>query len=455
MIAHRFSGEGHRLAWWPVAAIVAIALAGAPSKSLAQSIEARGLVTLIGQVFGPRGLTVDSLAALPDGSNHFAHFNSDFQTNFRRFNIALASQLSALPLPSPASGFTYRFDSETGTFVRSTQSFGPILAERAETIGRGKMLLGSNLQVFSFDSLDGVDLQHVPAVFTHDDAYLGGGRTDVVVTDNAIKLSVSQVTGVVTYGLTDRLDLSFAIPVVTTRLAVASTAVIHRFGTMRREAAHFFADSSAPGGIGDLREFAASGWSTGMGDVLVRTKQTVLRRGHNGFAAGAEVRIPSGDEYDLLGSGAWGAKPFMALSFGTGRVSPHVNVAYQWNGESVLAGDASRRIADDLPDRLQVTAGFDAGINQRVSVAVDVLAERVLGSPQLVITQFTASGDLGTAVFQNIGFNDRNYVICNGAAGMKFAFRDGLLANFNVRFSAGGDGLADRVTPLVGIEYVF
>lgn len=441
--------------WLLVATIAAIAFAGAPSESSAQSMDARGLVTLVGQVFGPRGLTVDSDAALPDGSTHFAHFNNDFQTNFRRFNIALASQLSALPIPSPASGFTYRFDPETGTFVRSTQSFGPILAERAETIGRGKMLLGSNLQAFTFDSLDGVDLQHVPAVFTHDDAQLGGGRTDVVVTDNAIKLTVTQYTGVVTYGLTDRLDLSFAIPVVTTRLAVASTAVIHRFGTTRRDAAHFFSDSSAPDGIGDIREFSASGWATGMGDVLVRTKQTVLRRGHSGFAAGAEVRIPSGDEYNLLGSGAWGAKPFLVLSYASSRVSPHVNVAYQWNGTSVLAGDASRRIADDLPDRLQVTAGFDAGINERVSVAVDLLTERVLGSPQLEITQFTARGEMGTAVFQNIGFSDRSYLICNGAAGMKFAFRDGLLANFNLRFSAGGDGLADRVTPLIGIEYVF
>jgi hypothetical protein len=30
-----------------------------------------------------------------------------------------------------------------------------------------------------------------------------------------------------------------------------------------------------------------------------------------------------------------------------------------------------------------------------------------------------------------------------------------LLANFNVRFKVGGDGLADRVTPLLGIEYTF
>ena len=433
-----------------------IALALVPHAAHAQvSSETRGLVTLIQQTFGLRGLIVDSQAALPDGSTHSAHFNSAFQTNFRRLNIALASQLSALPLPSPASGFTYRFDASTGTFIRTTQSFGPILAERAETIGRGKTLLGYNLQAFSFDSLDGVDLRHVPAVFTHDDAHLGGGRTDVVVTDNALRLSVRQYTGIVTIGVTDRLDVSFAVPIVNTSLSVASMATIHRFGTLREEAVHFFSDPSARDGIGDLREFSASGSATGVGDVLMRTKYTVIRRGQSAFATGAELRVPSGDEYDLLGSGAWGVKPFAVLSFAYKRLSPHLNVAYQWNGASVLAGDASRGVGDDLPDRLVLALGFDAGINDRLTVAVDVLSDRVLSSPQLEIIPFTATGVLGSAVLQDLTFNTRSYLINSGAVGMKFAVRGGLLANFNLRFAIGGQGLADSVTPLVGIEYAF
>lgn len=202
------------------------------------------------------------------------------------------------------------------------------LIELQETIGRGKTLFGYNVQTFSFDSLDGVNLRHVPAVFTHDDAHLGGGRTDVVVTENALKLSVSQFTGLVTYGITDRLDVSVAIPVVHTRLAVSSEAVIHRFGTTRDGAAHLFSDPTRPGGIGDHREFAASGTATGIGDVLLRAKGTVVRRGQNGFAAGADVRFPSGNEDDLLGSGAWGVKPFLVASFSYKRVSPHVNLGY-------------------------------------------------------------------------------------------------------------------------------
>jgi hypothetical protein len=433
-----------------------LALAAAPPAARAQtSSNARGLVMLIQQTFGPRGLTVDSEASLPDGSTHSAHFNSAFQTNFRRFNIALASQLTALPLPSPASGFTYRFDADTGTFIRSTQSFGPILAERAETLGRGKTLLGYNLQAYSFDSLDGVDLRHVPAVFTHDDAQLGGGRSDVVVTDNALRLGVRQYTGLVTFGVTDRLDICFAIPIVNTSLAVASMAEIRRFGTLRGEAVHFFSDSSSRDGIGDLREFSASGSATGVGDVLMRTKHTVIRRGQTAFATGAELRVPSGDEYDLLGSGAWGVKPFVVLSFAYKRLSPHLNVAYQWNGSSVLAGDASRGVVDDLPDRLMLAAGFDAGINDRITVAIDFLTDRVLNSPHLEIVPFTAQGDLGSAVLHDIMFNSRSYLISSGAVGMKFAMREGLLANFNLRFAVGGEGLADAVTPLVGIEYAF
>ena len=136
------------------------------------------LALLIPHLFGPDGLSVDSQARLPDGSTHSAHFNSAFQAEFNQFNIALASQLAAVPLPTPASGFTYTFDSSLGVFQRSTQSFGPILTERADTIGRRKFTFGFTYQHFGFDSIEGLGLQDVPAVFTHDEATgAAGGRT--------------------------------------------------------------------------------------------------------------------------------------------------------------------------------------------------------------------------------------------------------------------------------------
>ena len=117
-------------------------------RAQAQEAQTPGkLATLFEDVFGPTGLVVNSQAVLPDGTTHSAHFNSAFQSNFTQFNVALVSQLTALPLPSPASGFTYAFDPGTGTFRRTTRSFGPILSDRAETIGRGRLSVGFNYQV--------------------------------------------------------------------------------------------------------------------------------------------------------------------------------------------------------------------------------------------------------------------------------------------------------------------
>jgi hypothetical protein len=217
---------------------------------------------------------------------------------------------------------------------------------------------------------------------------------------------------------------------------------------------HFFADPTT-GNVGDHREFTASGAATGIGDVLLRAKGTVMRRGPNAIAIGSELRVPSGNEDDLLGSGAWGVKPFLVVSLGYKRLSPHVNLAYQWNGQSVLAGEVSTQESGNLPDRLLLAIGFDTGINDRLSLAVDFLADRVIDSPHLELASFRATGDLGSAVFQDITFRSTSYLITNGSAGLKFALREGLLANFNVRFSLGGEGLTDRATPLIGIEYTF
>ncbi len=168
------------------------------------------LSTLFEDIYGPNGLVLNSDDVQLDGTNHAAHFNSAFQSEFRLVNVALTSQLATVPLPSPASGFTYNFDPATGTFMRSTRSFGPILAERGETIGRGKIAFGYSYQFFSYDALDGVRLASIPAVFTHDNPQAGGGRADVVATANTVEATVNRFTGALTYGLSDRVDISLA-----------------------------------------------------------------------------------------------------------------------------------------------------------------------------------------------------------------------------------------------------
>src|SRR6266566_4707386 len=119
---------------------LAVCVAGTAATASAQqpyklTAPVRHLATLFTDLYGPNGLIVDSEATLPGEQPHSAHFNNDFQSNFGKFGTAMVSQFVTVPLPSPASGFTYQFDPSVGVFQRTTQSFGPLLTERAETVG--------------------------------------------------------------------------------------------------------------------------------------------------------------------------------------------------------------------------------------------------------------------------------------------------------------------------------
>ena len=413
------------------------------------------LATLFEDVYGPNGLVLNSDDVQLDGSNHAAHFNSAFQSDFRLVNIALTSQLTAVPLPSPASGFTYKFDQATGTFVRSTTSFGPILADRAETIGRGRLAFGFTQQFFSFDHLDGVGLTNVPAVFRHDRFEAGGGRTDVVSTNNTIQASVSQFTGALTYGVTDRVDVSLAVPVVRTRLSLLSNANIHRIGTGSNLQIHYFRDDLAIGGYGSSHQFFVEGSAAGLGDLLVRTKATLMREGTRAMAAGLDLRLPTGDEQNLLGAGAAGVRPFAAFSTTIGRFGPHANLAYQWNGRSVLAGDVRNHIEADLPDQFQYALGSDLNVNNRFSIVVDLLGQRLMNSPRLSTYTLQATGVAGSVDLPDIRFATDSFWTADGAVGFKANVATRVLVSFNLRFTLGNSGLTDRIAPLLGVEWAF
>src|SRR5262245_49049193 len=262
-----------------VCLLVLLAVMGFGSPAWAQqpynlAAPVKHLSTIFTDLFGPNGLVVDSEATLPGELPHTAHFSSDFQSNFSQFGTALVDQFVSVPLPSPASGFTFEFDPALGVFHRTTQSFGPILAERADTIGARRVALGSTYQHFGFDTIEGIDLHAVPAVFTHDNAQLLGGRQDVVTTVTSIESEVSQFTTFLTLGVTDRFDLSLAVPFVSNDLKVVSEATIQRLGTTN-PLTHFYRQDN--GDVGNRRLFTAIGHSAGLGDLTVRMKGTVAR----------------------------------------------------------------------------------------------------------------------------------------------------------------------------------
>lgn len=272
-----------------------------------------------------------------------------------------------------------------------------------------------------------------------------------MTTLNSIDARVGQATAFFTYGLLGNVDLSVAIPLVSVEMDVTSDASVQRVGTAATPATHFFRD--AAGGFGGSRQYAGSGSASGIGDVIVRLKSTVVKSGQTAVALGIDSRVPTGDEEDLLGSGAPGVKPFLAVSFSNKNFAPHLNLAYQWNGDSVLAGNILTGEKGDMPDQVLYAAGLDVGLTEKVTLAFDVLGRYVIDSPRLRSTVFRTI-DVGST-FPNIHFETGSFSVVDGAVGLKINLGGKLLADFNALFNLNNAGLRDTFTPLIGIEYTF
>jgi hypothetical protein len=429
------------------ARLVAVVLAAAALPAAGQQKLAYMLPTL----YGPDGLFVDSEARLPTGETHSAHFNSSFQLSFAPFNTALATQLASVPLPTPASGFTYTYDAALGVFQRTTDSYGPILTDRAETLGKNRASFGFSFQRFGFDRIEGLSLDAIPVVFTHDNPVAGTGRDDLVTTQNSVGAQMSQVTTSFSYGVTDRLDVSLAVPWVTVDLTATSFATVRRIGSVN-PAVHFFYIPTGDN-YGEQETFHREGNAAGIGDVLLRLKLEAVKKKSLGVALGIEGRLPTGDEEDMLGSGAPGVKPFVVLSSARKRFSPHMKLAYQWNGDSLLAGNILAGQKGDLADQALLDAGVDISFGKKLTVAADFLGRRVIDGDRMQADTFTALD--GRSQFPTVRFYKGSYNIMDGSVGLKANPGGNLLVVLNVLFKLNDTGLRDRVTPLFGLEYSF
>ena len=61
-----------------------------------------------------------------------------------------------------------------GVPVSTSTSAGPIFAERAQTLGRGRVLGGISRTSFGFATLRGVDMNNIQLTFTHENVDFAG-----------------------------------------------------------------------------------------------------------------------------------------------------------------------------------------------------------------------------------------------------------------------------------------
>lgn len=425
-----------------------------------------------------------TLAPPASGRSHVAHFNSLDSPQFlalRQFNEELANQLSSFPLASSAGGFTYRFDPALG-FTRATASFGPIYADRADTIGRGKFNLGFNYSHFDFDRINDMSLRDgdVKLVFQH----VGVGtyvQGDVITARLSLKIKTDIAAVVMTYGVSDRFDVGAAIPLVRVDLSAKTDATIQRLATGPSDnpaTIHRFSGERSSATFQDI------GSATGVGDIVLRGKFRLVRGSGGGLALAADVRLPTGEERDLLGTGATQARASLIGSLHLGNFSPHVNGGYTWSTKPPDDRTADEKNPPDggtplprrtIPHEVSYTAGFDWAVHPRVTVVVDVLGRTFLKT-QIVRVEdqtFTAvTGDSKGGACQCLpeGQNPPQTVTAHfarltstagdsktllGSIGFKINPFANLLVTLNGLFSLKREGLQTRIAPLLGIDYSF
>jgi hypothetical protein len=454
---------------------------------------------------------------LPGGATHTAHF-SPIEANelnnpvvgiVQGFNTQMATQFSTFPLGSSSGGMTYVFDETVGTFRRGSSSFGPSFAERALTIGRRKLSAGFNYQRTSYDTFEGQGLDDGSIKFylRHQDCCTfnllpeapfsefflqpNGTRLTVPFEGDIIEASLSleatthTTAGFASYGVTDRWDIGLAVPFVRVNLDARVQAQIVRLVTCSTPRVvpvpapvtcapdvHTF-DSRNPNATQTVQH---SGQASGLGDLVLRTKYQFLRASGGGLAAAVDVRLPTGDENELLGAGGAQAKFMLVASTERGRVGQHVNVGYT-AAEGEVAGTLAGLTSTPLPDEINYSGGIEFVANPRLTVMGDIVGRTLRGAGRLelesktfeytdparfpapTVPEIVALGilSLPTSSVSLDELNPRpgNLTLLLGTGGVKFNPGGNLLVSASVLFPLTDAGLRSRLTTVLGIDYAF
>lgn len=329
---------------------------------------------------------------------------------------ALLVNLTSAPLATSSSGFLYRLNPQLGTVERATESFGAFFVERALTPGPGRASFGLSATTAGFDALNGQNLRDGTFV-----TVANRFRDEAAPFDTeslTLRIRSSTVTLFGSVGVTDRLEIGAAAPFV--RVALEGERLnVYRGST--------------------LLQASATGTASGIADVAVRAKYTLVAHQKGGVAAATEVRLPTGDENNLLGTGATSYRFIGIGSLEQGIFALHGNASYLRGGispEWSAAGAASLAVSP------RVTVSGEA-LTRHVSALHDI---SLAGAPHPSIAGVdTLRLTAGTSAV----------TLATGVAGLKWNVAGTLVVGGHVSIALAKRGLTAPLTPTFGLEYAF
>jgi hypothetical protein len=353
---------------------------------------------------------------------------------------AMALEVGTAPFGSSSGGFTFTFEPSIGTFQRRAATFGPAFSERALTIGKGRLSGGFNFLYRSYDRMDELALDRFNVVT------LQGGTVPVASTTFDLQARTQTLAGFADYGVLSNLDVGVLVPYV--RISV--TGASHLQGPSADELKRVLINASAAG-LGDIAIFAKYRfWNR-------RLEPAASGEVQGGLAAEVTVRIPSGNDDDLIGLGVTRTLVALIGSTTAGRLSPHVNVGYEiWSRGVDIRRDFQESSTVTAKDQAQYSGGLEYDLHPKLSLMVDVLGRYQRGAGGVGYQPYVFTENIG-----HVAGAEALVAVPSGvntvllAPGAKWnVFRTALLT-MNLLVPMTHTGLRTRVTPVVGIDWTF
>lgn len=327
---------------------------------------------------------------------------------------ALLDNLATLPVSSSSAAFVYRLNPELGTAERATDSFGPFFVERAITAGRHQASVALTFQQLRFTSLDGHNLRDGSFITTANQFADEPAPFDVDALTLNIDASVATLYANV--GVTDRMEVGVAAPLVALRIDGT------RINTYRGRT---------------FTQATAAATAVGLADVVLRTKYTIASEGASGVAAAVDVRLPTGNEANLLGAGTTSVRLAGIGSVESGAMSAHVN-------GGVTVGGLAREYSYSGALALAATG--------RVTVSGELLG-RFVDTPGGIVPVSSPNPALAGVNTIRLAPSVSHLNLLSVVPGVKWNLSTTWVLLANVMVPLTNAGLTSPITPFVGLDY--
>lgn len=392
-----------------------------------------------------------------------------------QFSTQIADQFNYYPVGSTVAAFTYKFDPNLNIFERSTDGLGPLLSERGQTTGKGKLNIAFGYSWIDYDEFQGQHLNNynltsggapvITVLPTPNNTITGPTPPPIIIDGVRFPQTPPSVTfnsgllllskgpvhfvipscatppckasgGFPASGTPGSYTLAASIPNVTldTSIETSAYALFVNYGVTDKFDIGIVVPYLATWLKGDVqatglfnpstgRSFSVqtngSAQSSGIGDLVLRAKMNFFEGEYGALASRLDFYIPTGDADNFQGFGHPAGGASLIYSAALGILSPHASVGFLW------------RFDAQQFNAMRFAVGGDVRITEWLTATTDLLLD-----------QNTAQYNVGNTVL-------------SVATGIKFNPWRRLVLSTNLLWRLNDQGLRSLVIPSVAVEYTF